>query len=37
MSSKISKEEVTPEGDVEEPEDKMLRKFSWGKITHTEA
>lgn len=37
MSYKISKEEVMPEGDVEEPEDKMLRKFSWGKIPHTEA
>ena len=37
MSYKISKEEVMPEDDVEEPEDKMLRKFSWGKITHTEA
>lgn len=37
MNYKISKEEVMPEGDVEEPEDKMLRKISWGKITHTEA
>lgn len=30
MNYKISKEEVMPEGDVEEPEGKVLRKFSWG-------
>lgn len=28
---KLSKEEVMSDVDLEEPEDKMLRKFSWEK------